>query len=163
MLDERDRDIIARLCGDLGEERRPFLAIAEACGVSEEELFARIERYRAQSILRRFGAMIRHQRAGFAANALSVWVIPEAAIAEAGEKIAAIPEVSHCYQRPPLPDWPYTLYAMIHGQSEVECHAVAARIAAMVQVTDYQLLFTRREFKKTSRQYFESPSDMPIA
>lgn len=153
MLDPLDQRIIARLCDDIGESREPFAAVARELEISEEELLARIRRYQDDGLMRRLGAILRHQRAGYVANGMSVWQVPVARVAEVGSIIAACPEVSHCYARPALPDWPYNVYAMIHAASEDACHAVAVRIAHATGIREYQVLFSRREFKKTSRVY----------
>lgn len=103
--------------------------------------------------MRRFGAILRHHQAGFTANGMSVWNIPDMQVERVGTLMAEFPEVSHCYQRPRLPDWRYNLFAMIHGRSENECRQIAERIAAATGIDDYDMLFSTREFKKSSMQY----------
>ncbi|MHB9024845.1 MAG: siroheme decarboxylase subunit beta [Armatimonadota bacterium] len=153
MLSALDRRIISRLSGDLGESRYPFAELAAEIGVTEDELLKRLRDLQERGILRRFGAILRHQAAGISANGMSVWNVPEADAERVGTLMAAFPEVSHCYQRPPMPNWPYNLFAMIHGRTEDECRAVAERIAAAIGITDYNILFSIREFKKTSMAY----------
>jgi len=153
MLDELDRRIITRLCGDLGESLDPFGVIAAELGITRDDLLARLRHYQETGTMRRLGAVLKHRDAGFTANGMSVWNVP----ADQVERVSAImtrrPEVSHCYERPRLPDWPYNLFAMIHGQTEAACRAVAAGIAADAGLTDYDILFSLREFKKTSMVY----------
>lgn len=153
MLDEIDRRIINRICGDIGTSSHPFREIALELGMTEDELLARLLTYQEQGFMRRFGAILRHQVAGFSANGMSVWNVPDAEVERVGILMTECAEVSHCYERPRLPDWPYNLFAMIHGHSEDECRAVAARIAAATNINDYDVLFSKREFKKTSMQY----------
>ena len=152
-LDRLDRQIITRLCGDLGGSRSPFREIAAEFNLPEEELLRRIRCYRAGTILRRLGAILFHQTAGFSANGMSVWNVPDADAEKTGEMMARAPEVSHCYVRPRLPDWPYNLFGMIHGHSEDECRAVAARISAETSIDEYDVLFSVRQFKKSSMVY----------
>lgn len=154
MLDELDRQIIPRLCGDLGESLDPFGEMAAEFDITTEELLARVRRYRETKRMRRLGAVLKHQNAGFTANGMSVWNVPADQVERVSQVMMRQPEVSHCYERPRLPDWPYNLFAMIHGQTEAECRAVAARIAEEAGVGDYDILFSVREFKKTSMAYF---------
>lgn len=153
MLDELDRRIINRVCGDIPPSLHPFREIAIELAITEDELLTRLRQYQAQGAMRRFGAILRHQVAGFSANGMSVWNVPDAEVERAGKLMAECTEVSHCYERPRMPDWPYNLFAMIHGHSKDECRAVAARIAEATGFTDYDVLFSEREFKKTSMQY----------
>ena len=153
MLDERDRRIINRFCGDIGAGLHPFQEIATELGIPEDELLARLRAYQEQGFMRRFGAMLRHQVAGFTANGMSVWNVPDHEVERVGTLMSECLEVSHCYERPRLPDWPYNLFAMIHAHSEAECRQVAARIAASAGIAEYDILFSIREFKKSSMQY----------
>lgn len=153
MLDAIDRRLIERLCGDIGDDLAPFHALAGELGIPVEELLARARGYREQGLLRRFGAVLYHRNAGLTANGLSAWNVPDAQVEAAGARMALEEQVSHCYARPRLPDWPYNVYAMIHGESQDDCARVAARIAAAIGITDYAMLFSEREFKKTSMVY----------
>lgn len=153
MLDELDRRIINRLCGDIGESLDPFGDIAAEFGIERDDLLARVRRYQETKKMRRLGAVLKHQNAGFTANGMSVWNVPAEHVERVSQVMMRQPEVSHCYERPRLPDWPYNLFAMIHGQTEAECRAVAARIAAEAGIGNYDLLFSVREFKKTSMVY----------
>jgi DNA-binding Lrp family transcriptional regulator len=148
-----DRRLIARLCEDIGDGLYPFRDLAEELGLAEEELLARMHGYRADGRLRRFGAMLRHQSAGFTANGMSVWDVPDADVARVGAILADFPEVSHAYERPRFPGWPYNVFGMIHARTEDECRAVAARIAEAIGIDASHLLFSLREFKKTSMRY----------
>ena len=154
-MDKLDRQIIARLCADIGEAFDPFGDIAAELNMPAEALRARVRQYRAQGMLRRIGAILRHRQAGFMANGMSVWNVPDAQVERVGAIMAGFSEVSHCYERPRLPDWPYNLFTMIHGQSEEACRAIAARMAADTGVTAYDILFSVREFKKTSMEYLK--------
>ena len=153
-FDDLDRRLIARACGDVGESRSPFRQMASELGVGQEEILARLRHYEQTGAMRRFGAVLRHRAAGFAANGMSVWDVPEAEALRAGNAMSAHREVSHCYQRPRFEGWPYNLFAMIHGRTREECMPVAERIAREIGVRDYHVLFSLREFKKTSMVYF---------
>jgi DNA-binding Lrp family transcriptional regulator len=152
-LDAADRAIIAHTCGDIGTDEQPFACLAGDTGLAEEEVLCRLKRLQAAGALRRFGAILRHQQAGVAANGMAVWDIPAGRVEDAGGLMAAHPEVSHCYERPRLPDWPYNMYAMIHDRTERACRAVARQITAETGAEASDLLFSLREFKKTSMVY----------
>mgnify|MGYP006280737485 CR=1 FL=1 len=153
-LDSVDKRLICRTCGDIGTGRMPYADMADELGLARTDLLERLRAYRSEGRMRRFGAILRHYTAGFAANGMTVWNAPDERAAEIGRHLAAPPEVSHCYQRPRLPDWPYNLYTMIHGRRECEVRNLARRLAQDTGTTDFRILFSRREFKKASMVYF---------
>ena len=154
MLNELDKRIIRLIQGDLPMALQPFKVLAERLGVSEKEFIERVKALKDREVIRRFGATLRHQEAGFSANAMVAWVVPEERIEEVGNAMASFREVTHCYQRRSYEDWKYNLYTMIHGDSEAQCYKIAGEMSARAGVSDYVLLFSEKEFKKTSMQYF---------
>lgn len=154
MLDELDIGIIKELQEDLPLEARPFQRIALRLGVEESILLARLKFLQDQGIIRRIGAALRHREVGYTANAMVVWIVPEERIKTVGRIMSSFPEVSHCYQRATLPNWPFNLFTMIHSRNREECEVIAAKIAQKTQIHAYQLLFSRVEFKKSSTKYF---------
>jgi len=154
MIDPLDKQIIAQIQGDIPVEPSPFETIAKRLGISETLLLSRIRRLKESGVIRRFGATLRHQEAGFSSNAMVAWRVPEGRIDEVGETLAQLSAVTHCYHRPPQGDWPYNLYTMIHGNSREQCREIAAAMAERVQIEDYAVLFSEKEFKKTSMAYF---------
>ena len=155
MLTEQDKQIIRELQNDLPLVRRPFGAIAEKLGMNEAKLIERIKLFIEDGRIRRFGAAVRHRDLGYVANAMVVWEVPDDRIREVGPVMAGFKEVSHCYQRPRRPEWPYNFYTMVHGQTREECEQVAARIARATGLKAYRLLFSTAELKKSSMRYFE--------
>lgn len=154
MINELGKQIINLIQGDLPLAPRPFAVLAERLGISESVLLAEIRKLKESGIIRRFGATLRHQEAGFSSNAMVVWKVPEERLEEAGRVIAKFKEVTHCYQREPQKDWPYNLYSMVHGANHEDCHEIARRLSRKVGIDDYTLLFSEKEFKKTSMEYF---------
>ncbi len=156
--DTVDRQLIAVLQGDLPGGARPFTVIARDLETTEEEVLARIELYRRKGWLRRLAAVVAHRRAGIEGNAMVAWEIPErgdrSSVEAAGRTLAAFPSVSHCYARPPLEGWPYRLYTMVHAATREQAQAEVARLAAATGLGSYQVLFSTREYKKTSPRYF---------
>lgn len=159
MLSELEKQIIAAIQGDLPVTKRPYLEIAQQIGVTEETLLDTLRQLREKGVMRRLGATLRHQQTGFQANAMTAWRVEESRVDEVGAVMAGFPEVSHCYRRNPTEKWPYNLYTMIHATDEPRCRATVKKIARQAGVSDYILLFSRRELKKTSMQYFSSDED----
>jgi len=106
-------------------------------------------------MIRRFGAILRHQKAGYRGNAMAVWKVEEDQIQRVGQIMASFSAISHCYQRSPLPKWPFNLYTMIHGRTEKDCRLLAQKISKETGLKDYRLLFSKREHKKSSMRYFK--------
>ena len=156
MFSELEKKIIGAVQGDMPVVARPYLAIAERIGASEAQVLAVLEALCATGVIRRFGATLRHQKSGYAANAMTAWQVSEERIDEVGEKMAAFRQVSHCYRRNPTPEWPYNLYTMIHAKDEEGCREIARKMSEAASVDTYKLLFSRKELKKISMSYFPS-------
>ncbi|HBY97829.1 MAG TPA: transcriptional regulator [Chloroflexi bacterium] len=153
-LTERDRAFIRELQEDLPTIKRPFNPIAARLGVSTADIFAWMNEMAELGYMRRFAAILRHQRAGFTANGMAVFKVPESRIDEVGPIVAGFPQVSHCYRRPVYEDWPYNLFGMIHARSVENCEQIAADIAKEIGIDDYIILYSTEEFKKTRVRYF---------
>ena len=154
MIDDLDKIILGLIQGDLPVDPRPFAVLAERIGISEDQFIDRVKSLVADGAIRRFGATLYHNKAGIRSNAMAAWFVPDDRIEETGNAFAKFKEVTHCYQRVPQKDWKYNLYTMIHGQSDADCRAIAERMSRQVGIQDYILLFSEKEFKKTSMEYF---------
>ncbi|HNX52364.1 MAG TPA: hypothetical protein PLD51_04065 [Pontiellaceae bacterium] len=132
---------------------RPFAALAEMIGQTEENILSTLKIWKEQGVLRRIGAILYHREAGFKANAMCVWPV-DGDIAAAGRRTAARPEVTHCYQRPRLETFPFDLYAMIHTGSWDETKALYKDISFTCDLQNGELFASGREFKKDSMKYF---------
>lgn len=154
-ITELDTKIMKCLQDDMPSTLTPYKDIAESTGTTEEQVIARINAYREKKWIRRFGATLRHPKAGFKANGMGVWKVPNPEDRQRlGEEMASFPEVSHCYERSSFDDWPYNLFTMIHGESKEDCEEVARRISEKTGVKEYDMLYSSREFKKSSMKYF---------
>jgi DNA-binding Lrp family transcriptional regulator len=109
---------------------------------------------RERKLLRRVAAILYHRRAGFSANGMGVWKVPDARIAELGPQMAAFRGISHCYQRPTYADWPYSVFTMAHGRSKEECDAILDSIAESTGIEDRATLYSSTELKKIRLLYF---------
>ncbi len=156
MLTELEKKIIASIQGNLAVTERPYKGIAEKLGISEEVFLENLKKIRARGLIRRFGATLRHQKSGYASNAMVAWEVEEDRVSRIGPMMAAFKEVTHCYRRNPTARWPYNLYTMVHANSEEACRETARRMARETGEDAYTLLFSRRELKKTSMKYFSA-------
>ena len=159
MLNELEKKVIAAIQGDIPICEHPYRVLAERIGLSEETLLATLTDLRRRNLIRRFGATLRHQKSGYAANAMGAWQVDEDRIEAVGQIMAACRQISHCYRRNPTENWPYNLYTMIHAESEDACWDLARDLAGQTAVDHFTLLFSRRELKKTSMTYFPTHHD----
>jgi len=151
---EEDKEFIRQLQKDMEIVDRPFQKAAKNLGMTEDQIFEKLHHYEEIGVLRRYAAILRHREAGFTANGMIVWKVPEERITEVGTKLGAFPQVSHCYERPVYPDWPYNVFSMIHCKSFDEAGEVAGQIQKQIDVDEYKILFSAKEFKKTRVEYF---------
>ena len=147
--------IIREIQKDIEITKEPFAKIVERLNISYEEFFETIEELKASGVMRRFATILNHRRAGFRANAMSVWSVPEDRAEEIGKKIAEFRAVSHCYLRPIYPSWRYNLFAMVHATSKEGCDAIIDEIAEEIGISDYSKLYSTKEFKKQRISYFD--------
>lgn len=155
MLDALDKKIISLMQNDLPVVAEPYREIAGQLGIPEEELLRRLNQYFAQGQIRKVGAVLRHREVGFSANALCAWQVPEECLEEVGRQAAASSYISHCYSREQGMDWPYNFYTMVHAHSQEECRTMVETFAAENGLDAYVMLFSTKEWKKTSMRYFQ--------
>lgn len=154
MFDKLDKNIIRRLQEDISLEKEPYKTIAEELGITEDDLFKRINNLHDKGALRRIGAILYHRKAGFSHNAMVVWAVPDNRSAEIGAFMASLSSISHCYKRVTLDNWQYNMYTMIHGHTKKECEAVVSAISKQTSINEYKILYSIKELKKTSMKYF---------
>jgi DNA-binding Lrp family transcriptional regulator len=154
--DEGDVALIRALQGPMEAVERPYDAAASELGIGTEELLERLRGMVDRKILRRVAAILFHRRAGFSANGMGVWRVPEEDILEVGGRMASFRGISHCYQRPTYEDWPYSVFTMAHGRSKQECDAVLDSIAEDCGMgpEDRATLYSSTEYKKIRLHYF---------
>jgi siroheme decarboxylase len=153
-LSELDYAVIRATQGPMEVVSEPFAAPAAELGVSEQQLFEHLESMRERRALRRVAAILFHRRAGFSANGMGVWKVPEERITELGPRMASFRGISHCYQRPTYADWPYSVFTMAHGRSKEECDAILDSIAEDTGIDERRTLYSSTEFKKVRLRYF---------
>jgi DNA-binding Lrp family transcriptional regulator len=152
--DDRDIAVIRTTQGHQPVVAEPYAAPAAELGMSVDELLAHMQGMIERRLLRRVAAILFHRRAGFSANGMGVWKVPEEDILETGKRMASVRGISHCYQRPTYPDWPYSVFTMAHGRSKEECDAILDSIAEMTGIQERATLYSSTEFKKVRLLYF---------
>jgi len=153
-LTETDITFIKATQGDIGDTEEPFAPIAEALGWTVEEVFAHARKMQESGHLRRFAGILNHRTAGFRANGMAVWNVPTERVSEFGQFVAGYRNISHCYERPTYPDWPYSVFSMIHHPKVAGVEETAAAIAEQTGIDDYRVLYSTTEFKKIRLPYF---------
>jgi DNA-binding Lrp family transcriptional regulator len=146
--------LIRQLQEDLCVIPEPFKAIAETVEIDVDTVLRQIKDWKGTGLIRRFGVSIRHQQAGFAANAMVVFQVVEQQLDKVGSLLTQYPQVSHCYRRPTAPDWPYNLFAMTHCRTEQELHQLIDEMVRRIRPQKHDMLSTIAEYKKTSVSYF---------
>jgi DNA-binding Lrp family transcriptional regulator len=152
--DEFDIDVIKALQGDMPVVPEPYAPAAAALGLDQDRFLDHLAGMQERGLLRRVAAILYHRRAGFSANGMGVWKVPDEHIHEVGRQMAAVRGISHCYQRPTYADWPYSVFTMAHGRSKEECDAILDSIAEMTGIEERTTLYSSTEFKKIRLLYF---------
>ncbi|HUB04741.1 MAG TPA: AsnC family transcriptional regulator [Solirubrobacteraceae bacterium] len=152
--DEFDIEVIRATQGDMPIIPEPYAPAADKLGIPQDQLLAHLQQMQERKILRRVAAILFHRRAGFSANGMGVWKVPDDKIMELGPRMAAFRGISHCYQRPTYQDWPYSIFTMAHGRSKDECDAILDSIAAQTGIHERSTLYSSTEFKKIRLLYF---------
>jgi DNA-binding Lrp family transcriptional regulator len=153
-ISDEDVAVVRATQGPMPVVPEPYAPAAERLGVSEEEVLRRLASLQERGGLRRVAAILYHRRAGFSANGMGVWAVPPGEELETGKRMAAFRGISHCYQRPTYPDWPYSLFTMAHGRSKEECDAILDSIADATGIEQRATLYSSTEFKKIRMLYF---------
>jgi DNA-binding Lrp family transcriptional regulator len=152
--DELDIAVIRALQGDMPVEPEPYAHAAAELGMSQTCFLDHLAGMQERGLLRRVAAILYHRRAGFSANGMGVWQVPDEQILDIGRRMAAVRGISHCYQRPTYEDWPYSVFTMAHGRSKEECDAVLDSIAEQTGISGRATLYSSTEFKKIRLLYF---------
>jgi DNA-binding Lrp family transcriptional regulator len=152
--DELDVAVIRALQGDMPVVSEPYAPAAAEVGMPQPSFLAHLQGMQERRLLRRVAAILFHRRAGFSANGMGVWKVPDERIMEIGPRMAAVRGISHCYQRPTYADWPYSVFTMAHGRSKEECDAILDSIAQQTGISQRATLYSSTEFKKIRLLYF---------
>jgi DNA-binding Lrp family transcriptional regulator len=152
--DDFDIAVIRATQGDMPVVEEPYAPAASELGITQERLLEHLAGMQERLLLRRVAAILFHRRAGFSANGMGVWKVPDERVMELGPRMAAFRGISHCYQRPTYEDWPYSIFTMAHGRSKEECDAILDSIADQTGISERSTLYSSTEFKKIRLLYF---------
>ncbi len=158
-ITEKEKQVARLVQGDIPLDRRPFAVIADQLGMGEEEVISILKNLRETGIMRRFGAILQHRKAGFSENAMVVWEVPENRCEETGLLLASYGEISHCYERTPPLDGRYNLFTMVHlvgdaSRGSDSMNEFICRISGEIGIGEYLILKSIKELKKSSMEYF---------
>ncbi len=162
VITDMEKRVARQVQGDIPLDKRPFDAIGKRIGISGSDVIDVLKKLKKKGIMRRFGAVLRHQRAGFSEKAMVVWAVPEERCKEAGSLLASYREISHCYERTPPLEGVYNIFTMVHlaggdpeetsGKDRLE--EFTAGVSSTIGVRKYKILQSLEEFKKSSMEYF---------
>ncbi|MBB5236111.1 siroheme decarboxylase subunit alpha [Deinococcus budaensis] len=151
-----DRAFVVEFQKDLPVTEEPYADACAALGLTIDEVAAHAQKMKAAGALRRVSAVFRHQKAGFTFNAMGVWAVPQEQVAEVGRQMAEFKAVSHCYLRPTYPEWPYTIFTMVHGRSKEEAFGKIAAIEQEVAPgVEHAILYSTKEYKKVRLEFYQ--------
>ncbi|QHQ63101.1 Lrp/AsnC family transcriptional regulator [Anaerocolumna sedimenticola] len=159
MDDSREKQIIFKLQHEFPLIPEPYKKIADDIGIPENELLDYMIELKNNKTLRRIGAVLNHRTVGFLANAMVVWAVPAERIKEVSDIMISFPQVSHCYEREILKNWNYNIYTMIHSVSYELCDDIIKQISQMTNISNYEVLYSTKELKKSSMLYSGIKSD----
>ena len=155
----KQKQIVREMQGAVPIVAEPFAAIADRLELPVTELLAQVREWSASGVLRRLGAVVRHQTLGFHGNGMCVWLVPAEQALMIGRRLATFAEVTHCYERPAARDFPYNMYAMIHAATPERARRLFERIAAAAELGGGTVLLSVREYKKSSMAYFNDENE----
>lgn len=148
-IDEKDLLLLKAAQDGLPLRAEPYAALGAQIAMPADEVIARLKRLLKTGVIRRIAASLAHRAAGFTANAMVAWKVPEEKIEEIGNAFAKRNEVTHCYSRATAPNWPYNLYTMLHAKSKDACNKIISSLSASSGLTTFLILYSTRELKKT--------------
>ena len=158
-LTEQEKLLILELQKDMPILSNPFAEWAQNAGVTVEQLLKAARKFIELGQMRRFAALLHHRKAGFKANGMGIWAVPEEKVEEIGAKMASFKAVSHCYKRPSYPDWPYNIFTMVHGKDKEECENLLQAIEDEVGIKDRDVLYSTKQYRKIRLSYFTPEVD----
>ena len=153
MLTNEERIIGRLIQREIAMTRRPYREIADRTGMTEQEVLNGIRQLRERGLIRKFGAVVRHREAGFSANAMVVWAVPQDRCEQVGQMLSSFAEITHCYERSPAFEGKYNVFSMIHLRHQ-DIEKIVEKIATVTGIQDYRILASEEEFKKSSMEYF---------
>jgi DNA-binding Lrp family transcriptional regulator len=153
ILQDEEKRVARSIQGDIPAAERPFQEIGERIGLTEQDVLKAVRRLVKARVIRKFGAIVRHRKAGFTRNAMIIWAVPQSRCESVGRLFASYPQITHCYQREPAFEGRYNIFCMAHfsGRDDEE---LIRELSEAASIRDCKVLFSEEEFKKSSMEYF---------
>ena len=150
-----ERTLVAAVAAGLPLVAAPYEKIAAQLGTTQEQVISLLAKMLADGRIRRIGAIVRHRRLGYEANAMVVWDVPDEKVSALGRELARDPAVTLCYRRArSLPQWPYNLYCMVHGRRRSRVLYEVKRISGLYAARfPRAVLFSNRCFAQRAARY----------
>jgi DNA-binding Lrp family transcriptional regulator len=152
-LSDVETRVLAVLQEGFPESWNPYKDMAERAGIDTEQFISILENWKRQGKLRRIGAIVNHLKVGFSTGAMVAWQVEPERIERVGVILAGFKEVSHAYERRTTENWPYNIYAMVHGKSIQDIEQIVMRMSRACGITAYRILATEKELKKVPPKY----------
>ncbi len=153
-LTEEEKLIIKETQFDLPLQKNPFSIYSKKLGIPQEDIVNKLKQFKEEGFMRRFAGILNHRKAGFKANGMVVWKVPEDRVDQIGKILASYKAVTHCYLRTTNQYWQYNLFSMVHGKTEKEVQEVVKSMVNETGIDDYHILYSTKEFKKVRLKYF---------
>jgi len=153
-FDELDKVLICEIQGDIPISADPYGDIAQKIGYQKQDVLNRLKYYAEQGYVKRVSAVLHHRYSGFSVNGMFASKVDSEKVEVIGKKLAQLPQVTHCYERRTYNEWPYNLYAMIHGTTKIEVEQIVKNFSKEMGIKDYNILYSINEFKKSSMKFF---------
>lgn len=153
-LSEEEKELVRAMQGHIEPVPRLYAHAAEETNYTADELLDLLRLWEGSGVLRRVALIVRHRKLGFRANGMCVWPVPEDEVTDKGRRLAQRPEITHCYQRVAPPEFPYSLYAMIHTDEWAKTRALFRELSDGCGLSDGLVFCSIREYKKTSHRLF---------
>lgn len=150
---EKDKNLVKALQEPIPLVKNPFEKIANSLGMEEEEIFSWIKEMKKKGALRRFGALLKHDKLGFKTNVMVAWEVEKNKMEDIVKKLSKNLFITHCYERKTYPHWKYNLYTMCHFKEEKEKEKIPL-LAREFGIKNYVMLETIKELKKVRLKLF---------
>ncbi len=154
MFDELDILIIKEVQENMPLTLDPYGDIAKTIGSTRTEVIKHLKKLNDNGFMKRIVAILNHRDSGYPENGMLAAVVPKDVLMDAGQNLSDEANVTHCYERKSYDNWPYNLYAMIHGKTRSEVENTVEKFITETNIDDYQILYSTKEFKKSSLKYF---------
>ena len=141
-LDDLDREILNKVQVEVPLVERPFQALGEEFGMSEEEMIGRLRRMWDMGVVRRLGPIVNYRAWGMS-GLLVAAKLPEENIELAKEVVADYPEITHAYLR----EHEWNMWFTVIAENEEARDAILDRVTERAGLSEVKKLPQEKSFK----------------